>query len=51
VRQPFEESGRTALELALGLVAGTSGARDTVRLAPTLVERASSLRGVTPGRP
>lgn len=50
VRQPFEESGRTALELALGLVAGTSGSRDTVRLAPTLVERASSLRGVTPGR-
>ncbi|WP_217180285.1 LacI family DNA-binding transcriptional regulator [Streptomyces sp. AC495_CC817] len=46
VRQPFEESGRTALELVLGLVSGASAAHDTVRLAPTLVARGSTARPV-----
>ncbi|MFF3028671.1 LacI family DNA-binding transcriptional regulator [Microbacterium sp. NPDC057944] len=43
VRQPFEESGRTALELVLGLVSGATASHETVRLAPTLVARASTL--------
>lgn len=43
VRQPFEESGRTALELVLGLVSGASREHGTIRLAPTLVPRASTL--------
>lgn len=52
VRQPFEESGRTALELVLGLVSGASTAHDTVRLAPTLIARSSTLvPAVSPARP
>lgn len=51
VRQPFEESGRTALELVLGLVSGASTARETVRLAPTLIARSSTLGvGFNPAR-
>lgn len=42
VRQPFEESGRTALELLLGLVSGVESAHETVRLAPQLIVRSST---------
>lgn len=42
VRQPFEESGRTALELVLGLVSGATTSHETVRLAPTLIVRGTS---------
>ena len=42
VRQPFEESGRTALELVLGLVSGAATAHETVRLTPSLVVRGST---------
>lgn len=42
VRQPFEESGRTALELVLGLVSGASSSRETMRLAPSLIVRSST---------
>ena len=42
VRQPFEESGRTALELVLGLVSGASSSRETTRLAPSLIVRSST---------
>lgn len=42
VRQPFEESGRAALELVLGLVSGASTSHDIVRLAPTLIVRGST---------
>lgn len=42
VRQPFEESGRTALELALGLASGAGSAHETLRLAPSLIVRSSS---------
>lgn len=42
VRQPFEESGRTALELVLGLVSGASASRETIRLAPSLIVRSST---------
>ncbi len=44
VRQPFEESGRTALELVLGLVSGTAASHETVRLAPQLIVRGSTTR-------
>lgn len=51
VRQPFEESGRTALELVLGLVSGASTEHGTVRLAPTLIARSSTLApAVRPAR-
>lgn len=43
VRQPFEESGRVALERVLGLVADPAQPHDTVRLAPALVVRGSSI--------
>lgn len=42
VRQPFEESGRTALELVLGLVSDASSPHETVRLAPSLIVRSST---------
>lgn len=42
VRQPFEESGRTALELVLGLVSGATTSHETVRLAPRLIVRGTS---------
>lgn len=42
VRQPFEESGRAALERVLGLVSGTAVSHETVLLAPTLIERGST---------
>ncbi|KQV01790.1 hypothetical protein ASC55_05565 [Microbacterium sp. Root322] len=50
VRQPFEESGHAALELVLGLVSGASTAHRTLRLAPTLIARSSTL-AVSPGKP
>ncbi len=42
VRQPFEESGRAALERVLALVSGTEVSHETVLLAPTLIERGST---------
>ncbi|MDR6865716.1 LacI family transcriptional regulator [Microbacterium resistens] len=43
VRQPLEETGRVALELVLGIVAGGAvGAGEVVRLAPELIVRGSS---------
>ncbi|MFS0894232.1 LacI family DNA-binding transcriptional regulator [Microbacterium sp. 179-I 3D3 NHS] len=45
VRQPFEESGRAALELVLGLTAGTSAPVRRIDLVPSLV-----VRGSTDGR-
>lgn len=47
VRQPFEESGRTALELVLAIVSGSASGHETVRLAPELIARSSTL-GVRP---
>ncbi|WP_120493294.1 LacI family DNA-binding transcriptional regulator [Microbacterium phyllosphaerae] len=47
VRQPFEESGRTALELVLGLVSGASSSRETMRLAPSLIVRSSTFSPAT----
>ncbi|THG29599.1 LacI family DNA-binding transcriptional regulator [Naasia lichenicola] len=42
IRQPFEESGRVALELLLGAIAGTGGAVRRIDLTPTLVVRSST---------
>lgn len=42
VRQPLEETGRTALELVLGIVATGERTREVVRLSPALVVRGSS---------
>lgn len=42
VRQPFEESGRVALDLLLGIIAGTNGPVRRVDLVPSLVVRSST---------
>ena len=42
VRQPFEESGRVALDLLLGIVAGIAGPVRRVDLMPSLVVRSST---------
>jgi DNA-binding LacI/PurR family transcriptional regulator len=42
VRQPFEESGHVALDLVLGLVAGTGAPVRRIELTPSLVRRGSS---------
>ncbi|WP_254773716.1 LacI family DNA-binding transcriptional regulator [Microbacterium sp. cf046] len=42
VRQPFEESGRVALDLLLGIAAGTNGPVRRVDLVPSLVVRSST---------
>lgn len=42
VRQPFEESGRVALDLLLGIAAGNAGPVRRVDLTPSLVVRSST---------
>ncbi|WP_435747174.1 LacI family DNA-binding transcriptional regulator [Microbacterium sp. PMB16] len=42
VRQPFEESGRVALDLLLGIAAGNAGPVRRVELTPSLVVRSST---------
>lgn len=42
VRQPFEESGRVALDLLLGIAAGNAGPVRRVDLLPSLVVRSST---------
>ncbi|GAA5208080.1 substrate-binding domain-containing protein [Microbacterium kyungheense] len=42
VRQPFEESGRAALDLLPGMIAGTGAAVGRVDLLPSLVVRGST---------
>jgi LacI family transcriptional regulator len=42
VRQPFEESGRVALDLLLGIAAGDAGPVRRVDLMPSLVVRSST---------
>jgi len=42
VRQPFEESGRAALDLLLGMIAGTGTAVGRVDLLPSLIVRSST---------
>lgn len=46
VRQPLEETGRTGLELLLGIVSSGEGSTEVVRLRPELVVRGSSLGGI-----
>jgi DNA-binding LacI/PurR family transcriptional regulator len=42
VRQPFEETGRAALDLLLGAIAGTGAAVSRIELAPSLVVRSTT---------
>lgn len=51
VRQPLEETGRTALELLLAIVSTGEGSAEVVRLRPALVVRGSSSAASRSPRP